>query len=99
MATSSDLTTSTAQDIHISCPRELVETIIAEFKQQFTEDPNVEIYDWGWSERFQLGYIVLSWQGRVPSKFEQQLNADPRLEGHTVYDLPARLAVPLAVIV
>jgi hypothetical protein len=99
MATSSDLTTLMSQDIHISCPRELVEIIIAEFKQQFAEDSNVEIYDWGWSERFQLSYIVLSWQGRVPSQFEQLLNADPRLEGHTVYDLPARLVVPLVVVV
>ena len=87
---------SSAQDIHISCSQDLVAVLVAEFKLQFAGDSTVEIYDWGYSDRFQKGYIILSWQERVPSTFEQQLNADPRLEGHTVYDLPARLVTPLS---
>lgn len=87
------LTTPGAQDIHISCPRGLVEILIAEFKRQFADNPDVEVYDWGWSRRFRLGYVVLSWKGRVPPEFERQLNADSRLEGHTVYDLPASMMV------
>ncbi len=89
------LTTSKAQDIHISCPRGLVRTLIAEFEQQLADNPDVEVYDWGWSYRFQQGYVVLSWKGCVPLAFKQQLDADPRLEGHTVYDLPSNLVVPL----
>ncbi len=64
-------------------------------EQQLADNPDVEVYDWGWSYRFQQGYVVLSWKGCVPLAFKQQLDADPRLEGHTVYDLPSNLVVPL----
>ena len=76
------------QDIHISCPHSLVEQLVAEFEQQFTDRTDVEVYDYGWSSKFHTGYIVLSWEGQVDSTFEAQLDADDRLEGHTVYDLP-----------
>ncbi len=77
-----------AQDVHISCPSDLVETLVAEFEHQLTNNPAAEVYDYGWSSKFQQGFIIVSWDGHVPAEFEAQLDADSRLEGHTVYDLP-----------
>ncbi len=87
-------TTMQAQDVHISCPESLVETLVNEFKQQFTGQDNVEVYDWGWSCRFRTGYVVLAWRESIPAEFEAQLDADPRLLGHSVYILPERLTKP-----
>lgn len=79
------------QDIHISCPQDLVAAIIAELHQQFAEVSNVEVYDWGWSCRFKSGYIVLTWRGCVDPAFEKQLETDPRLLGHSIYYLSESL--------
>ena len=80
-----------AQDVHITCPHDLVEQIVAEFERQFTDHSDVEVYDYGWSSKFRTGYIILNWEGQVDPVFEAQLDTDDRLEGHTVYDLPLSL--------
>jgi hypothetical protein len=84
------LPVSQVRDVHITCPSDLVEQLVSEFEQQFTDRSGVEVYDYGWSSKFRAGYIVLSWEGRVDPVFEAQLDADDRLEGHTVYDLPQK---------
>jgi hypothetical protein len=87
---------SPAQDIHISCAGEHTEVLVEEFKRQFANDPDVEVYDWGWSGRFRQGYLVLTWRRCVPPEFERQLDADPRLEGYTLYNLSEHQMEPLA---
>ncbi len=91
------LTTPLAQDIHITCPPDLMEQLVAEFEQQFTDRPDVEVYDYGWSSRFHTGYIVLSWKEGVDPAFEAQLNADDRLQGHSISDLPIEQPLYIAV--
>ena len=86
---------SRPQDIHISCPIDLVEPLVAEFERQFATNAAVEIYDWGQSARFQQGFIILSFDSEVPLEFERQLDADPRLEGHSLYNLPVQSFEPL----
>lgn len=86
---------SHVQDIHISCAYEHIEVLVEEFKRQFANDPGVEVYDWGWSGRFRQGYLVLTWKRRVPPEFERQLDADPRLEGYTLYNLSESQVEPL----
>jgi len=73
----------------------LVETLVAEFERQFADTPDVEVYDYGWSSRFQQGYVVLEWRRCVPVEFLAQLDGDPRLEGHTVSDVPEQSFEPL----
>ena len=87
-------TTKPVQDLHISCPHDLSESLVAEFKQQFVGRNDVEIYDWGWSCRFRTGYVVLTWRGGVDPAFEEQLDADQRLLGHSIYNLSESLAEP-----
>jgi hypothetical protein len=86
-----------SQDVHISCPAELMETLVQELQQQLANTPTAEIYDWGYSSRFRQGFVVVSWDGGVPAEFEAQLRADPRLEGHSLYDLPAQSYEPLSI--
>jgi hypothetical protein len=74
-------------DVHISCQRRLIKPLVAEFERQFV-DGTVSIYDYGYSSRFQQGYIILSWDKRIPLSFKQQLDADSRLDGYTIYVLP-----------
>ncbi len=87
---------SRGQDVHISCPPDLVETLVVELQMQLVDTPDAEVYDWGQSSRFQQGFIVLSWEGAVPLEFERQLDADPRLEGHSIYTLPVEAPVSIA---
>ncbi len=85
-----------AQDVHITCPHDLVEQLVAEFEQQFADRPDVEVYDYGWSSKFRTGYIVLTWQGQVTPSFETQLDADDRLEGHSISYIPAEQPLYIA---
>ena len=90
------LTISTKQDVHISCPADLVEPLVTEFEQQLADTPSAEVYDYGISLRFQQGFLVVSFDGCVPADFLAQLDADPRLEGRSLYDLPAEEPVCIA---
>ncbi len=81
------LTAPRDQDVHISCSHDLVETLVTEFEHQLADTPDADVYDYGWSSRFHQGFVMVSWKGRVPADFLARLDADQRLEGHSVYDL------------
>ena len=82
------------QDVRLICDAALVETLVAEFTRQYAGAPGITVYDWGYSARFGHGYIVLECEESHLSRVLQHVQADPRILGYLVYDLPDVLITP-----
>ena len=83
------------QDLRIVCDATQVETLVTEFKRQYTDIQGVSVYDWGHSARFGHGYIVLTCEEPHLSELLPHVKSDPRILGHLIYDLPEVVTTPV----
>lgn len=85
------------QNVHITCQREAVLTLVEALEEQLAPQEESIIVDYGYSQKRVYGYIVLEWLDETDEAFLAQLQADERVLDYCVYTISSLDDAPFGV--
>jgi hypothetical protein len=77
-------------DVHLTCSREQLLPMVQAFSDQFREQEDVSILDYGPCQKSSnTCYIVLEWSDEVEEAFMKQLKAEDNVLDYSLYSVPS----------
>lgn len=73
------------QNVHITCQREAVLSLVEALEEQLATQEEAFVIDYGYTQKRVHGYIVLEWLDETNEAFLAQLQADERVLDYCVY--------------
>src|SRR5579862_1542325 len=82
------------QEVHLICPREIVETLASSYVQEFKDKKNVQVTRWGYTCKEKQGYIILEWDGEADEVFLDRLEQSKEIQDFYLHGVCYDLVQP-----